>query len=294
MRNIFLGTDFFCDCDDAVAIRLLCRAHRKGEINLVGIGINVNGKTSVPALYGMFNIEGVKDIPVGIEVDGHEFDNDTSSYHGGLISYAVGMSQEKAVPDAVKVYRRALASAEGKVDIAEIGFLHVLADVLDSEGDEISPLCGVELFKQKVNHVWTMAGKWDEDGGREYNIICHARSVDGAKRLVEKCPVPITFLGFEIGVDVISGSKLALDDPLKQVLVNHGSPNGRSSWDPMLAHLAILGDVEKAGYAEVIGRAVIDSDGSNHFIPDKNGNHSYVVRKYEPQYYADIIDSLIK
>ena len=291
MRNIFLGTDFFGDCDDAVAIRLLCRAHKRGEINLVGIGINAYAPTSLDAISGMLNIEGVSGIPVGIDLKGNEFKDDLCRYHGGLLPYA-----KERIPkvDAVKVYRSAIASADGKVDIAEIGFLHVLSDVLDSDGDEISPLNGVELFKQKVNRVWTMAGKWDEDGGREYNVFCHGRSIDGARRLVKSCPVPITFLGFEIGVDVISGSKLDASDPLKRVLADYGTPDGRCSWDPMLAHLAILGDADMAGYSEIMGVAAFDPDGCNHFIPDENGPHGYLIRKFEPQYYADVIDSLIK
>lgn len=291
MRNIFLGTDFFGDCDDAVAIRLLCRAHRRCEINLVGIGINAYAPTSLDAMSGILNVEGVSDIPVGIDLRGNEFENDLCRYHGALIPYAKGRIPKT---DAVKIYRSAIACAEGKVDIAEIGFLHVLSDVLESGGDEISPLNGVELFREKVERIWTMAGKWDEDGGREYNIVCHERSIDGARRLVDRCPVPITFLGFEIGVDVITGGKLGENDPLKQVLTDYGTPDGRSSWDPMLAHLAMVGDTEKAGYSSVKGRATVDPDGSNHFIPDENVPHSYVRRNFPPSYYADIIDELIK
>ena len=40
MKNILLGTDWWTDCDDAVAVRLLARAHKAGEIKLIGIGIN--------------------------------------------------------------------------------------------------------------------------------------------------------------------------------------------------------------------------------------------------------------
>ena len=37
MRNFILGTDWGEDSDDCVAIRVLARAHKKGEINLLGI-----------------------------------------------------------------------------------------------------------------------------------------------------------------------------------------------------------------------------------------------------------------
>ena len=40
MRNLILGTDWGSDCDDCVAARVVARAHKNGEINLLGIGIN--------------------------------------------------------------------------------------------------------------------------------------------------------------------------------------------------------------------------------------------------------------
>ena len=40
MRKMILGTDWWTDCDDAVAMRLLARAVKAGEVSLLGIGIN--------------------------------------------------------------------------------------------------------------------------------------------------------------------------------------------------------------------------------------------------------------
>ena len=40
MRRFILGTDWWTDCDDAVALRMLTRAHRAGEIRLLGIALN--------------------------------------------------------------------------------------------------------------------------------------------------------------------------------------------------------------------------------------------------------------
>lgn len=293
MRNFILGTDFLGDCDDALAIRIFARAHKKCEVRLLGIGINACDGRSIQAMDGLLNNEGV-DIPVGIDLKGNDFCPNGCRYHGALVGLTDKVRANTDVPDAAKLYRRLISEADGKVEIAEVGFLQVIADVLDSKPDEISPLNGVELFKKKVERVWSMAGKWDEDGGREYNFCCNGRSVDGGRRLIRNCPVPITFLGFEIGVDVISGSKLDESDPLKQVLKDYGTPDGRSSWDPMLVQLAIEGDPEKAGYSVVKGRATVEPDGSNHFIPDENGPHSYVRRNFPPSYYADIIDELIK
>jgi hypothetical protein len=293
MRKIILGTDFLGDCDDAVAIRILCRAHKAGKIRLLGIGINACDRDSVTALYGLLESEGVS-VPVGIDRKGTDFDANGCKYHKNLVKIAKERVENTDVPDAAELYRKLIAEEDGKVEIAEIGFLQVLSDAIQSTPDEISSMNGVELFKEKVERVWSMAGKWDVDGGREYNFCCNGRSVDGGRRLLKNCPVPITFLGFEIGVDVISGSKLDENDLLRQVLADYGTPNGRSSWDPMLVQLAITGDPEEAGYSVVQGTAALDENGNNHFTPSPSGSHSYVVRNYPPSHYADVIDDLIK
>ena len=40
MRKIILGTDWWTDCDDIVALRVLTRAAKNKDIDLIGIIIN--------------------------------------------------------------------------------------------------------------------------------------------------------------------------------------------------------------------------------------------------------------
>jgi hypothetical protein len=78
-------------------------------------------------------------------------------------------------------------------------------------------------------------------------------------------------------------------------MADHGSPNGRSSWDPMLVLLAIIGDEEKAGYEVVKGTARVDEgDGANYFTRSKDGKHAFVVKKKENAYYEKMIDDIIE
>ena len=42
MRKILLSTDWWTDCDDAVAVRLLANAVNRGEAELLGIGRDVS------------------------------------------------------------------------------------------------------------------------------------------------------------------------------------------------------------------------------------------------------------
>ena len=140
-----------------------------------------------------------------------------------------------------------------------------------------------------------MAGKWDEDGGRENNFCRNARSCVAAEYFCRMCPVPITFLGFEIGYGIRTGNKLDHNDPLYRVLLDHGSAEqGRHSWDPMTMLMALIGDEAEAGYDTIRGYATVDADtGANHFRKDENGPHCYVIKAKPDDYYRDAIDKLL-
>jgi len=73
--------------------------------------------------------------------------------------------------DSVRLYRQILAQSETPIEIIEIGYLQVVAAVLNSKPDDISEKTGMELFQEKVSKVWVMAGKWDRDGEKENNFF---------------------------------------------------------------------------------------------------------------------------
>ena len=166
---------------------------------------------------------------------------------------------------------------------------------MKSGADDISPKSGMELLREKVSKMWVMAGKWDADGEKENNFCRNARSRVAGEELCRLCPVPITFLGWEVGFDVITGGAfLGEGDPLYGVLCDHGSASGRSSWDPMLVLLALIGDEEKAGYSTVRGFATVDVEtGANHFQEDESGSHVYVVKQKENAFYEKAINEII-
>jgi len=294
MRSIILGTDWWTDCDDAVALRLLCRASKKGEISLRAVGINACTDGSVESVDGFLCAEGLDDVPVGIDLAADDF-NGTPVYQKVMRRYARRFHANEEAQDAMKLYRRVLAQAESEVDIVEIGFMQVLVALLESGPDEISEKTGMQLAEEKIGKVWVMAGKWDEEEGRENNFVRNERARRAGHAFCERCPVPVTFLGWEIGADVITGKFLREDDPLHRALADHGSAKGRSSWDPMLIHLALAGDAEKAGYDTVRGRAQVSAEtGRNRFERDEKGLHEYVVRKYGHEWYEEIIEGMIE
>ena len=252
---------------------------------------------SAPSVEGFLNLEKVTDVCVGIDINATEFEGiEHAKYQKRLAGFSDKIRTNADAEDAVKMYRRLIAGAESEVEILEIGFLQVISAALMSEPDEISPLSGQELFRKKVKKIWVMGGNWEQENGKEHNFINGTTARSGAHTLVENCPVPITFLGFEIGFKVKTGGDvLEKNDHLYLAMEDHGSANGRWSWDPMLCMMALIGNEEKAGYNTVCGTARVDeSTGENHFTENENGLHKYVTFAKDIDFYQNQINEYIK
>ena len=147
-------------------------------------------------------------------------------------------------PDALEVYRRVLAAApDGSVTICSVGFLSNLRRLVESKGDAISPLDGVELVRRKVKCWYAMACSYPN--GSEYNSKCDWRS---SKIALEKWPTPIVFSDFQYGRDVYCGRKVseteyAYPNPVKEIfrqcLPSREAVRSGKSWDKSeLGHTA--------------------------------------------------------
>lgn len=293
MIKIILGTDWWTDCDDAIAIKMLANAHKDKEIEILGISIDACFGLSLVSLDAFLQNYGVT-VPIAVDENATDFTGIPGKFQTRLSELPSRFKSNNETEKPVKMYRQLLAASEQKVDIAEIGFPQVLAQLLESEPDEYSNLSGIELVRQKVTKLWMMAGKWDEQGGTEHNFANNNRSRVAAAKVCELWPTPITFLGYEIGYMVKSGKNLPCNDVLKQVLIDHGSAEGRHSWDPMLVLAAIINNEEKAGYTCVQGKAKVDEKtGCNYFTEDKNGNHTYLKKTLSDEEYVRMIDNRI-
>ena len=291
MRHFIFGTDWGEDCDDCVALRILSVYHRAGKISLDGVCVNTWDENSASSVYGFLNKEGVC-VPVGVDRNVKHVKIE-ARYQSRLAQYAPDKTNDDA-EHSPRLYRKILANAKGKVEILEVGFLNSLCEALLSEGDDISPKTGMELFKEKVEKIWIMGGKWDEQGGKEYNLARHKEARESASAVIEKCPCPITFLGWEIGSRLITGDTLDKNDYLWQALNDHGSGDGRESWDPMLVLMAIIGDEEKAGYTTVSIDARVDAQtGANYFEVNENSNRKFVKKAHSDSFYSEMINEII-
>ena len=144
MRKFILGTDWWTDCDDAVAMRLTARAVKAKEIQVLGIGINACMENSVASLKAFLLAEGVDGIPLGIDQSATDFGGNPP-YQKRLAELMPNVKNSDA-EDAVRLYRRLLAQANDPIEIMEIGYLQVISSVLQSKADDISEKSGLELF----------------------------------------------------------------------------------------------------------------------------------------------------
>jgi inosine-uridine nucleoside N-ribohydrolase len=201
-------------------------------------------------------------------------------------------------PSATEVYRKVLAKQpDQSVVIVTVGFLSNLVDLLKSGPDQFSPLSGKELVAKKVKKWVAMAGGFPE--GNEFNVNQHAKA---SEYVFQNWPTPILFSGFEIGVKIMTGNKVAskgtkgspVQWAYQYCLSNYENrkSENRNSWD----HTAVLCAVRNPeNYFYVIGNGtfVCNPDGSNTWNPDKNSSHSFLVHKYPYQKIADILDDLM-
>jgi inosine-uridine nucleoside N-ribohydrolase len=215
-----------------------------------------------------------------------------------VVKYLPKIKTNKDYPSATEVYRRVLAAQPDRsVVVVTVGFLSNLEMLLKSEPDQYSKLSGKDLVAQKVKKWVAMAGGFPE--GNEFNVNQHAKA---SAYVFQNWPSPILFSGFEIGVKIMTGNKVATQgtkgSPVQWAyeycLSNYENKKSlnRNSWD----HTAVLCAVRNPeDYFYVIGNGtfICNPDGSNTWNPDKNSNHSFLVHKYPYQKIAGILDDLM-
>ena len=290
--SVIFGTDWWTDCDDVAALSLLLKAHRAGLIDLKAIGVSSVMKYSAPSVKAVCEAHGLGGIPIGLDSAARR-KGVFCLYQKTLASHCSAGFTNADCTEAYKLYRKALAGVQGSAVIVDVGFPQIVAQLLGSGPDEYSALGGTELVESKVSEIVLMGGRWDQKTGREYNFCANRLSREAAAFICENAPVPLTFLGYEVGKTVITGGKAA-PGLVGEAYKAHHSSGGRPSWDPMTALYAVTGDAGKAGYRKVYGRAGADPNtGKNRFEAFGGGPHAYLVKEKEDRFYKDRIDEIL-
>lgn len=293
-RPFLVGSDWWDDCDDVLAMKLFTFAANAGIIDLRGVALNALKENSVASLCAFLENGGLSP-RIGADFSGIDYGG-YGLYQARMAPFAEKYKKNEDAEDGVRLYRSVLAAAEDHtVELCEIGFPTLLCGLLKSGADDLSPFGGVELVRQKVKKLWYMAGDWRSDGAKENNFSRVPQIYAASETVLKLFPCEITFLGLEIGLPVISGACLAGKDTFTaHALADAHHADGRNSWDPMTALLALCGDEEKAGYSVTRGKARVDgATGKNYFSRSEDGKHAYVTALHEPSFYSSVIDFLL-
>ncbi|MCR5690158.1 MAG: hypothetical protein K6G71_07910 [Clostridiales bacterium] len=289
--DVIFGTDWWSDCDDVAALDIILKAHGSGLIDLKAIGVNSVMPYSAPSVKALCEQYGLGSISIGLDKSA-ERKGLLCMYQKTLASFCRSGITNSDCPDAYKLYRRVLASVPEKAVVADVGFPGIIAELLMSSPDAYCDLDGISLVRSKVSEIVIMGGRWDKKSGREYNFCAYKKNREAAAYICGNSPVPVTFLGYEVGMNVITGGK-RVPGLVGTAYAAHLSPNGRPSWDPMTALYVITGDAD-SGYKKIRGTANVDPrSGKNSFTEDENGPHSYLSKLKDDRFYETRINEIL-
>ncbi len=260
--NVIFDTDAASDCDDMLALGYLIQAQKENKIKINAVTFSHPSPYGAASIRATFRYFGETPPTVGIMEGGYSLQD----------YYAMGVAEQFANEDdkapaesAVTVLRKALTECDGKTIICAVGPLTNISALLQSQPDGISPLNGVQLMAEKCERLVLMAGQFtpDEKGElpTEWNVKC---DIPAAQAVAHLSPVPIAWLPFETGLNMITGKPMLekYGDSTPIALSFHLCPwgkNGRHSWDPATVLYAVEGCGEF--FTERHGRVSINENG---------------------------------
>lgn len=292
--KMIFDTDIQGDVDDVGTVALLHALADRGEVDLLAMGVSCKNPWSPLCLDALNTYFGRPDIPLGV-VEGEAFLKPSKYAQQIAEEFPHQLKSAEQAPDAVEVYRQALAAAEdGSVVMVSVGQLTNLANLLKSGPDSYSDLSGEELVAAKVK-VWVCMG-CKIPAGKEANIIHDPLP---AKYAVEHWPTPIVFSGFEIGRDMLTGGalkSLPTSSPVRRAYELFNGIQPHNSYDQTAALYAIRGldggldhlwDLHTTGYCH------IDEKGANTWRESPNKDHAYLVEKAPKEEVAAVIEAFM-
>ncbi|MBR1449424.1 MAG: hypothetical protein IJ588_11850, partial [Prevotella sp.] len=160
-----------------------------------------------------------------------------------------------------------------------IGFVTALAALLQSGGDEYSPLSGVELVRQKVKCIYQMGGVFGQSVEPDFNF---SQGITFAQDFFRLWPedVDMVFSPMEVGQEIEYTPEQVISDiawtdahPIKQVYMTCNCNTGQMMWDPMAVIQAVEGD----GLFTLSprGTVTLTPQAETIFTPSATGNSRY-------------------
>lgn len=285
---VILDTDIGSSTDDLFTMEMAYRYEDEGRCKLLGIVVDREGEDYAALADVMNTYFGHANVPIGLERNGIKTPRVFIDYRNlyklttgkGEPMFKQTVSDYSTLPDGWKLYRQLLASQpDHSVSICSLGFVTCLTQLLASEPDDLSPLSGVELVRQKVKCLYLMAGIFTSSEEPEYNFL---QAPEFAKKFFELWPrdVDAVFSPMEVGNEIEYKPETVISDisrtdihPIKQVYMNYNCDTGQRMWDPMTLIQAVEGDAMFS--LSERGIVSLTSKIGTSFTPSATGNHRY-------------------
>lgn len=277
---IIYDTDMGNDVDDVLALGVAHNLEKRGAAKLLAVTLTKDSPKAAPFTDAINHFYGRPDIPIGVVKGGMTpEDGKFLILANKPEQYPHKIKTREEAQDALKLLRKTLASQpDGSVTLIQVGFFTNFCRLLDTPGDEFSPLNGKDLVKQKVKILSVMAGAFQSihDNNRyiEYNVKI---DIPSAQKLAKEWPTDILWSGFEIGIaaayphqSIERDFNYVPNHPIKDAYYLYNPPpHDRPNWDLTSVLVAVHPD---RGYFDFSkrGRVVIDDDGFTRFQPSKD------------------------
>ncbi|MGB7325036.1 MAG: nucleoside hydrolase [Rubripirellula sp.] len=289
--KIVFDTDIAGDVDDALALAMLHTLADRGECTIEAVTVSKTHPQNGPMVDAINTFYGRPDVPIGVTKGDYPRD---SKYVGlaktkdnNAFRYPHDLLNSSDAPDAVKLLRQVLAGAEANsISIVSVGLAVNVADLLESSADEISPLNGVDLVRQKVKLLSIMAGAFNPVNGNAHYLEANVRNhVGSMQRFVERWPneVPVIWSDFNIGIRAAYPRKSIARDfgytphhiIRESYLMYCGPDHDRPSWDLTSVLYAVRSN---DGYFALspAGLVSVADDGFTEFTDNETGCHRYL------------------
>jgi len=166
-------------------------------------------------------------------------------------------------------------------------------NLINSKSDSLSNLSGKDLIEKKVKEFVVMGGKYPE-GDWEWNFEGGLKGV--TKSVIYNISVPITFSGYELGVDIKTAEIFNIIEHNTPLYVEFMYFSQNAPWikenfkgkilnNSTYDQTAVLYSVRNGiglYWDKVSGEICIpDEIGGNKWIKNNKSNHSYLVLKMD-------------
>jgi hypothetical protein len=244
------------------------------------------------------------DIPIGARKDPLHYNE--WGYNRPIAEKFPHELTHEDVPDAVVLYRQILAgNPDRSITIVTVGPLKNIEDLLRSVPDSISPQSGKQLIEQKVKEFVIMGGKYPS-GEKEWNFD---GGMPGVTRFViPNITVPITFSGFEVGLEIKTGEVFNRIDPGTPLYTGFKYFSENAPWmkdryqgrildNASFDQTAVLYAVRNGtgDYWDRVtgGKCIPDDTGGNTWEKDESSRHAYLKLTMDTEKLASIIESIM-